>query len=328
MVTSSHPFVMPEMVGVRASTQAVSLPPIRNVLLATDFSPASQAALPYACAIARRFGGTLHIVHVVGPVPMIGPLGSPYVDANRENERARRKLVDFANTASLSNVRHWQTLHRGQVCDVISRLIDDWDIDLVILGTHGRRGLKHFILGSVAEYIVRHAACPVMTIGPGVCQQGLFEGRFARILLATNFCSASMNALKYAWSIACADDGTLILLHVITGEATETDEEYEEYVEHAAAGAREHLDALVPTTLSPHLETLVRRSMSGESSPAEVIVQSAEETMASLIVMGAHRGALGAAHTPGATVHTVVCRATCPVMTVGCPSLESQAHFG
>ncbi len=120
MATSSHLFVIPEMGGVLASAQAESLPAIRNVLLATDFSPASQAALPYACAIARRFGGTLHIVHVVGPVPMIGPLGSPYVDVGRENELARRKLVDFANTASLSTVRHWQTLHRGPVCDVIS----------------------------------------------------------------------------------------------------------------------------------------------------------------------------------------------------------------
>lgn len=327
MATSSHLFVIPEMDGVLASAQAESLPAIRNVLLATDFSPASQAALPYACAIARRFGGTLHIVHVVGPEPMIGPLGSPYLDVGRENELARRKLVDFANTASLSTVRHWKTLHRGPVCDVLFRLVDDWDIDLVILGTHGRRGLKYFILGSVAEYIVRHAAFPVMTIGPGVCQQGLFEGRFARILLATNFSSASMNALKYALSMASAEEGRLILLNVVTGEATETDEEYREYVKHATIGAREHLEALVPTTLSIHHETLVRQSMSGESSPAEMIVQSAEETLASLIIMGAHHGAMGAAHRPDATVHSVVRTATCPVMTVGCPSPESQARL-
>lgn len=115
MSTSSHPPATSEMGGVLASAQTLSLPGMRNVLLATDFSPASQAAQPYACAIARRFGGTLHIVHVVGSVPMIGPLGLPYVDVGRENELARRKLVDFANTASLSTVRHWQTLHRGPV---------------------------------------------------------------------------------------------------------------------------------------------------------------------------------------------------------------------
>lgn len=327
MATSSHPSVISEMGGILASAQVLYLPEMRNVLLTTDFSPAAQGALPYACAITRRFGGTLHIVHVVGPEPMIGPLGSPYADVDQENELARRKLADFANIPFLNKVRNWQSIHRGSVCDVVTRLVSDWDIDLVVLGTHGRGGLKYVALGSVAEYIIRHAACPVMTIGPGVCQEGLFESRFARILLATNFSSASMNALKYALSIACADDGTLILLHVITGEATETDEEYKEYVVHATAAARIHLEALVPTTMSIHHEMLVRQSMSGEGSPAEMIVQSADETMASLIIMGAHRGALGAAHRPGATVHKVVCRATCPVMTVGCPSPESQARF-
>ena len=115
MSTSSHPPATSKMNGVLASAQTLYLPGMRNVLLATDFSPAAQAALPYACAITRRFGGMLHIVHVVGPEPMIGPLGSPYADVGQENELARRKLADFANTPSLNTVRHRQSLHRGRL---------------------------------------------------------------------------------------------------------------------------------------------------------------------------------------------------------------------
>lgn len=289
---------------------------VSNVLFATDFSSCSRAALPYACAITRHFGAVLHLVHVVGPVPMIGPLGSPYTDVYYQDQLAQRELASIADDPAVKQVRHCESLHRGIVGDVVSRIVFDRSIDLIVLGTHGRSGLKYFVLGSVAEHIIRHATCPVMTIGPGVCKDGPPEGRFARVLLATNFSPASMDALNYALSIACANNATLILFHAIVGEATETDEEYMEYLKDATEGSGEQLGKLVPENLSIGCEILMKPALSPKTSTAEMILEAATDNRADLIVMGARRGTTVAAHAPRAIAHTVVCRAPCPVMTI------------
>jgi len=144
---------------------------VKNVLFATDFSATSEAALPYATAICRRFGSTLHAVHVLsdaGLVMITGgvdyvSMGTIYEDAHTE---AKEKLDQM--TARFEGFPHQTYVRHGQVWKNLAAIVQENNIDLIVVGTHGRTGLGKLLLGSVAEDILRHAPCPVLTIGPRV----------------------------------------------------------------------------------------------------------------------------------------------------------------
>jgi nucleotide-binding universal stress UspA family protein len=141
---------------------------IQNVMVATDFGEAANAALRYGRALAGRFGATLHVVHIVEPsfagfgvetyVPLL-----PDVDGALE-ESARRRLNSLIESAG-NGPRTLATALPSSVPPVA--IIDyarDHDIDLIVMGTHGRGGLAHLVMGSVAERVVREAPCPVLTM--------------------------------------------------------------------------------------------------------------------------------------------------------------------
>ena len=120
---------------------------IRQVLLATDFSPAAEAAAEVARTMAAELGARLHIVHVVPP------LTDPAYEAERLDREATR-LGMPGNTALL----------RGRPAHELLRYARDNGIDLIVVGSHGRTGLSHALLGSVAEQIVRLAPCLVLSV--------------------------------------------------------------------------------------------------------------------------------------------------------------------
>ena len=142
---------------------------IRTILAPTDFSRHAEAALKYACALAEKFGATLHLLHVlsdlvpVGPDPMIAPILPP--DYYRETEKAAReslkKLIDpsWSRPAEVAIQVVW-----GTPVEAVVDYARKHPIDLIVIATHGRTGLSHVFLGSVAERIVREALCPVLTI--------------------------------------------------------------------------------------------------------------------------------------------------------------------
>src|SRR4051812_30885681 len=142
---------------------------IRNVLFATDFSPTSEAALPYATAICRRFRSTLHMEHILsdaGTLMMTGgvdyvSMGTIYEDAQNE---AQEKLDEIS--ARFETIPHRNYVRHGSVWKNLAALIEENAIDLMVVGTHGRTGLGKLLLGSVAEAILRQASCPVLTVGP------------------------------------------------------------------------------------------------------------------------------------------------------------------
>jgi len=200
---------------VSAATTKPSLSiQFKNILFTTDLSPCSESALPYARAIARLYGSTVHIVHVVGPEPLIGPLGVPYPQVEDQNPVAQRAMDKLIQSGALKGVLHTQTIKRGVVWNVVSELVTDFKVDLIVLGTHGYSGLKHLVLGSVAEQIFRRAACPVLTVGPGA-HDGLAHGKLNTIVYATNFSPASRQALPYALSLAHANRSKLMLFHAV-----------------------------------------------------------------------------------------------------------------
>ena len=142
---------------------------IRAILAPTDFSSHAETAVRYACGLASRLGAVLHLLHVLndvmplGPDPMLAPVLPP--DYYRETEGASRDALanlpdpSWGEPAGVETAVRW-----GNPVDQIVEYASGHAIDLIVIATHGRTGLSHVLLGSVAERIVRAAGCPVLTI--------------------------------------------------------------------------------------------------------------------------------------------------------------------
>lgn len=140
--------------------------PIRRILHPTDFSDHSQAAFTLACALARDFSAEMVICHVFPP-PVAPVVDGMVVDIPRldlDPTRARLERM----TADDPNVRVIHKLVIGEAAEEILRTAEEDQVDLIVMGTHGRGGLSRLLMGSVAEAVMRKAVCPVLTVrSPG-----------------------------------------------------------------------------------------------------------------------------------------------------------------
>ena len=141
----------------------------RNILLASDYSASANLAMPYAAGLARSFGGTLYAMHVQEPINYALPPGTwQGLELTREMEE---KFLTEAIQKDFPDVVP-QVLHaEGVVWRAIEAAIRKHAIDLVVVGTRGRTGIGKALLGSVAEEVLRHAPCPVLTVGPEACHE-------------------------------------------------------------------------------------------------------------------------------------------------------------
>lgn len=288
---------------------------LKNILFLTDFSQASEAALPFAVSLARGYGAKVHALHVFIPSPYVctaPEVTASSIEADEETTRLEMQRVD----AELEALTHETVIERGvAVWPAVQRAAEDQEIDLIVLGTHGRTGVEKLLMGSVAEEIFRRSHVPVLTIGPNVRSGAHNAGRFHRVLFATDFTSASAAAAPFAISIARENQAALLLLHVIR-ELPRENKDQRSRVELSVAEAIHHLYETVPDNVQ--LERPAEVSVEyGE--PAEKILEAAADRGADLIVLGVRdrRGHLGpATHLGRATAHQVVAHATCPVLTV------------
>ena len=296
---------------------------IKNVLFATDFSPASDAALPYAASICRRFHTTLHLVHVVSDTSLLMmtggvdyvSMGTIYDDAHAE---AKEKLDQIS--LCLEDIPHCNYVRHGQIWKNIAAIIEENEISLVIVGTHGRTGLGKLLLGSVAEDILRHSPCPVLTIGPKVSGHPKLppfqrrardlappELELRHILVATNFGNNARSAAQDAVTLAEEFRSRMTLMHVIEpysylgSKPKAIDEEIR------------RLRELIPVNAALQYtpETVVEFG-----SASERILKVASDREADMIVLSAHPQDFASTHLPWSAVHYVIARAHCPVLTV------------
>lgn len=143
---------------------------IKKILFPTDFSLLSTAALKYAVHFARDYKAQLHIVHVVDEAyqywismaPSTVPVGAPIVEDVVRH--AREGLEKMVGERSLAEINVFTDVLVGRPFAEIVRYAAEHTIDLIVIGTHGRGGLSHMLLGSVAEKVVRKAPCPVLTV--------------------------------------------------------------------------------------------------------------------------------------------------------------------
>jgi nucleotide-binding universal stress UspA family protein len=293
----------------------------KNILVAADFSDASRHAVQCAATLVGD-KEQLFLLHVVAPEPHLPiPLDALPAEMDPEFTTAVHNLDALVAAESLENLSHEQFVRRGPVWDVVTHVIQQKNIDLLVLGTHGRKGLKKLLLGSVAEELFRRASCPVMTVGPAAAPIRPIK----RVLFATDFGHASLQALPYAIDFANKQGGELILLHLVPPMAIEYIGPFwypgTEVVEREEIGTRESLKKLRDLLPSASgLECSVEHVVQVRLAP-EGLVNFAKERNVDLIVMGIREsGGSGsihiAAHMPWATAHEVVCEAQCPVLTI------------
>lgn len=137
---------------------------LSKILVPTDFSKCSEIAFEYGLQLARDFGAELRLVHVINPHAF--PFGDKYTELDpaqllREMEGAAQKQM--CSMAAKSKTRYSVSVLRGSPAMEICHATNE-DVDLIVISTHGRTGLGHLLIGSVAEHVVRHAHCPVLVI--------------------------------------------------------------------------------------------------------------------------------------------------------------------
>jgi len=280
---------------------------IRNVLIAADFSQCSTAAFEFGLQLLKTYGANGHIVFVVPDEPyrLAGP--ETYVAAKDAALRDLDALrADLRQThGELPEDRYRLYLLDGDVAEAIVNFARKKAVDLIVMGTHGRGGLRKALLGSVAEQVFRHAPVPVLTLGPCAarcdCRQ---EPR--TVLVAADFTPASHQAVQYAARLARQHDAKLTLLHVIEPAQLRR-------VPDAAALERGVERRLQELAKAAAVNCAVR-IVSGRVTQS--VVDAASKEAADLVVLGvrASSGVLDRLVIPRA--YEIVCEAPCPVLTL------------
>lgn len=145
------------------------MPNVKSILMPTDFSDTSEEAVEYARLLADKFGATLHLLHVVQD-PYTQPWGAEAYGVSLPNllqemeQNARARLETVLSEAERTKFNVQMEVKVGSPFVEIIRYATDKEIDLIVMGTHGRGAVAHMFLGSVAEKVVRKAACPVLTV--------------------------------------------------------------------------------------------------------------------------------------------------------------------
>jgi nucleotide-binding universal stress UspA family protein len=283
---------------------------LANALLLTDFSPNSELALPYAIALARQYNGKVYVVHVISP-EMYEYVPPELVAGMRTEIRnyGQRRMQKLLNHSEFQQVPHDAVVREGEIWDTLKNLAEDFHIDVIVVGTHGRRGLKKALTGAVAEEVLHLARSPVLTVGPQ-CHGIAPEHKPKRILYATDFSADSVRAMAYAVSLAQTFGASLVPTYIAPQIADDpaAKTRFEEFFE-------ERLQELLVGQISaiPGRDYRVKFG-----TPADGILQAAAEENVDLIVMGV-RGAgslLCAARHLGTTADRVVSESCCPVLTV------------
>jgi nucleotide-binding universal stress UspA family protein len=295
-----------------------------HILLPTDFSACADHALTHAVEVADRFGAQLHILHVVNE---LDPDWYGLTDAQERAVKLRAQIREEAQQRlhAMAPDRDVETTVSLQlsfdVADSIREYVDEREIDLVVMGTHGRKGLDRLMLGNVADKMVRHAPCPVMTVREEVPWAGAEEDATVQDVLAPiDFSEYSRSALRTAKAFANAYDARLHLLFVAeqrmvptfsdTGVpgvgVVEMDPEIVKNAERALEQLNERVGG--PTVKS--------RYHVREGTVSEDIVDLAETQGVDLIVM-ATRGLTGVTrYLLGSNTERVVRVAPCPVLSI------------
>ena len=305
-----------------------------KILVPVDFGACSETAFRQAAAVLSRHPeSTLRVVHVYeppyyAPEAVVNLPGEPplpmvdYVQRQAEKQLAAFMESHVAGTPLAERVD--ARIAAGLAFEEIPREAAAWGADLVVMGTHGRQGLSHLLLGSVAERVIRNAPCPVLVVRGTDVPSPERALAFDHVLVAVDFGPDSVAAARLGVAMSATGAAGVTLLHVVPTPAYAG-----EVLVPRAGGIR--LGEFLHDEAQMRLETFAREVVSGEApAPASRVLQgsAAEQTVAvcadedfRLVVMGT-KGRHGLAHFfVGSVAERVLRHAPCPV-------LITRATFG
>ena len=296
----------------------------RSILIATDFSEASETALRYSLALARFYESKFCLAHVVSSLGLA--MAGPDAIAACE-EAASREAADLEDslikTGALTGIQHKFIVRQGELWPELREIIRQETADLLLVGTHGRHSIAKLFFGSIAEEVFRQAECPVLTLGPHTDGHPWFGTSSTQrtFLFATDFGPASLHGLPQAIAAANQFGAKLAFLSIIPAASSSTEKALTDWQEDARMRTLQRLTELAEDTGLDARPELYAEFKSGRPV-SEKILETADKLGADLIIMGlhdsAHTGIIS--HLDLATTYDVVCQAGSPVLTVNCSS--------
>lgn len=296
--------------------------PIERILFPTDFSAFSAHALRHAMALARRFRARLKVAHVI---PHVFPSGesdyfaAPWLMTAETRQRVEDEMKRFLAPVREARLDHQTEISEGDPWRQIVSLAEDMPADLVVMGTHGRGGLEHLFLGSVAEKLIRRLPCPVLTVCREEGRTWEAPGLINRIVCATDFSETSGEALQMALDFASESEAQVTLLNVIESTPDFGDPTYIAlpYMgplrQDLESAARERLRKMVEGAAETGAK-IEARVVFGRAY--KEILRAAAEERADLVVVGAQGHGVIEHMLSGSNAQHVIRGATCPVLTV------------
>lgn len=275
----------------------------KNILFLTDFSEASQAALAYAMGLSRHFKAHLFPAHASDPVVLTETVNPDIVDEIIEHSQNR-----LSSLIKDKDIEVTPLFERGSVETLFPHWIDENGIDLVIVGTHGRRGMERFLLGSSAEFIFRNSPCPVLTAGPHVTLRPYHGFAAEHILFPTDLGPHAEHALTYALSFARENHARLTLIHLIKPQdAFRTDSKT------LLEETRNKVETMLPDDVK---EWCTPEIIVEVGDAALGVLEFADKERPDLIVLGLPKNKNFNSHFRTGVTFKIISQSPCPVLTI------------
>jgi len=281
-----------------------------SILLATDFKPESKDATAFAMELATYFSAKLAVAYVVdlsvatrAEAAVITPQPE---ESRRTSAEAMESLLQQLGQAGI--VSHGQILEAHNSGAAIVGLAQQLHADAIVMGTEARHGLKRFVLGSRAEDVIRHALCPVFTVGPKVVKTAIGPLGVKNIIFATDLKHDVLEKAAAALGFAKSNSAKIHLFHVLGHEGNSFEGTMEMQLK-----AEEALRKLIP---EPAFRWGCPRCVVEFGDAGNQILELAKNVDADLIVLGAQRSTTWFPHMVQGVVDHVLAESPCPVMTV------------
>ena len=294
--------------------------PIRSIIVPSDFSPLSEAAAARAAMLARVDGASVHVIHAVGMPLFVNPYEYAMPADLWENLRraAQERLEQTRKAIEAQGISNVTALALDSLDPVaaISHSVRTYRADLVVMGTHGRRGVQHAFLGSVTEHALRTLDVPILAVKEDA---EAAAKPIAKIVLAVDFSPHSDRAVELAGSLAARLSASVQVIHVL-----DLPIDFDPYLSTAGVELERGLEAHVSRGLEEIRKRLEQHPIRVETSfrrghPDVVIADVARRSGCQLIVMGT-RGRTGLAHVLlGSVAERTMRTAPCSVLCVKAP---------
>jgi nucleotide-binding universal stress UspA family protein len=295
---------------------------LQKILFPTDFSKCSEQALAHAVFLAEKYEAEIYVLHVITifedqPSIVSNEIAETKEMVKKLEDVAEKQLNKILDSHSSNDIKITTEIKRGlSAAPAILEYASENKIDLIIMGTHGRRGLGHLLLGSAAEEVVRLAPCPLFTIRELKDPKPVMHVN--NILVPIDFSNYSEKALAYASEIAQSYNAQLQVLHIIeetmhpafsvTGKSSIFD-----LVPDIKDDSRKRAEKILSNFVSDRVKSKI--FIQGGRA-ANDIIKFAKENSTDLIVIATH-GLTGLEHMLlGSVTEKVVRMAHCPVFTV------------